>query len=517
MALVKRGDLLPLLGWQRLLPGALMRGQLKVRLAIAWGMALAMRFEEALRQVAEIERDPATAVVPDQAALECECLAIWAVATALKDDSAVALTLAEASLRRCPADPSTLNGVSNVSRFGHWKAGDLQAFHATPWVPFSDEQEKRNVFVRVYRLCLRGLVEDQQLRVPVAERHFSAALRIAEQLVGRNAAAAALPASLMAQIRYDQGRAEEAEDTVIDRMPIIDATGMLDGVQRAYLVMVRVAVRRGNFDRAFALLERAESLGHVRQWGRLVSAVLLERLRLHIAEGRLAEADASLTRLDRLAHDHPAPERCAWSEIHDHAAMARAELAVAGNRAGDAVAILEELRHDAHLAGRHYQAACLAAPLAVARAAAHEPGEAAKALFEALRVLASAGLCQPLLDAGPSVLTILHRCRETAQRGGEGSALLPFIETLIARGGEAGPDASEQRREAQRADGLSPRERSVLALLSQGLSNKDIARALSIAPETVKSHVKNIFGKLGVERRAQAVSRALSLGLARSA
>ena len=51
----------------------------------------------------------------------------------------------------------------------------------------------------------------------------------------------------------------------------------------------------------------SESLGHVRQWGRLVSAVLLERLRLHIAEGRLAEADASLTRLDRLAHDHPAP------------------------------------------------------------------------------------------------------------------------------------------------------------------------------------------------------------------
>jgi len=55
-----------------------------------------------------------------------------------------------------------------------------------------------------------------------------------------------------------------------------------------------------------------------------------------------------------------------------------------------------------------------------------------------------------------------------------------------------------------------------LALLSEGRSNKDIARALSIAPETVKSHVKNIFGKIGVERRAQAVSRAMSLGLIRT-
>src|SRR4029077_9095836 len=44
MPLVKKGDLLTLLGWQRQLPTDLMRGQIKVKLAIAWGMALAMRF-----------------------------------------------------------------------------------------------------------------------------------------------------------------------------------------------------------------------------------------------------------------------------------------------------------------------------------------------------------------------------------------------------------------------------------------------------------------------------------------
>jgi len=54
----------------------------------------------------------------------------------------------------------------------------------------------------------------------------------------------------------------------------------------------------------------------------------------------------------------------------------------------------------------------------------------------------------------------------------------------------------------------------VLAVLSDGLSNKEIARDLAIAPETVKSHVKHLFIKLNVERRAQAVSRAQILGLA---
>jgi LuxR family transcriptional regulator, maltose regulon positive regulatory protein len=63
---------------------------------------------------------------------------------------------------------------------------------------------------------------------------------------------------------------------------------------------------------------------------------------------------------------------------------------------------------------------------------------------------------------------------------------------------------------------LSPRERNILQLIAEGQSNKEIARTLGVAPETVKSHVKNIFVKLDVERRAQAVARAQSLGVVRS-
>jgi len=515
IVLVKRGDLLPLLGWQRLLPAAIMRGQLRVRLAIAWGLALAMRFEEALRQVAEIERDPTTAEAPDQEALECDCLAIRAVAIALKDDSATALPLAEASLKRLPTDPSTFNGVSNAARFGHWKAGNLKAFHATPWVPFSDEQEKRNVFVRVYRLCLQGLVELEQLRVSAAERYYLEAMRLAERQVGPNAAAAGLPASLIAQIRYDQGRLNEAEDLIIDRMPIIDATGMLECVLRAYLVLARVAVHRGNIDRAYALLDRAESLGHARQWGRLVSAILLERLKLHVAEDRITEAEVCLTRLERLARDHPAPERCAWSELHDHASMARAVIAAAGNRAGESVAILKELHQQAVAVGQDYRALRLAACLSAARVAANEFGEAARVLREALIGSAPAGLYQPILDSGPPTATLLRRLHETVRKSNDSPEFLLYVEALIER--SRGLAERDHQPDAPNLDGLSPRERSVLVLLSEGRSNKDIARELSIAPETVKSHVKNIFGKLGVERRAQAISRALRLGLTRTA
>jgi DNA-binding NarL/FixJ family response regulator len=62
-------------------------------------------------------------------------------------------------------------------------------------------------------------------------------------------------------------------------------------------------------------------------------------------------------------------------------------------------------------------------------------------------------------------------------------------------------------------DDLTPRERDVLRELALGHSNHEIASALGIGDETVKTHVGNLLGKLGVENRAQAIVQALKRGL----
>ena len=60
---------------------------------------------------------------------------------------------------------------------------------------------------------------------------------------------------------------------------------------------------------------------------------------------------------------------------------------------------------------------------------------------------------------------------------------------------------------------LTPREMDVLRLLAQGQSNKGIARTLHLVEETVKSHVRHILAKLGVQSRTQAVLAAIRLGI----
>ena len=68
-------------------------------------------------------------------------------------------------------------------------------------------------------------------------------------------------------------------------------------------------------------------------------------------------------------------------------------------------------------------------------------------------------------------------------------------------------------RAAAPSEDLTPREIEVLRQLALGRSNKEIADALSIGDETVKTHVGNVFSKLQVENRAQAIVQALKRGL----
>jgi LuxR family transcriptional regulator, maltose regulon positive regulatory protein len=511
MTLVKRGDMLTLLNWQRALPAELMRRQIKVRLAIAWGLSLVMRSEEALQLVAEIEQDLINNEGPAREALICECLTIRAIAVAVADDSHQALQIAESCLDRHPSDPWTANAASNVARFGYWKGGNLDRFYATPWVAHSDDDDRWNVLASIYRLCLQGLAEIDQLRVDEAERLYLDAMSLAERHVGPNSVAAALPASLIAQRRYQQGRLEDAESLVIDRLPIINAAGMLECVACAYFTLVKIALCRKNPQRAFALLGQTEDLGRTRNWGRLLAMTEFWRFQIYLTGGQVSDARACLDRLERLADRYPARHLCAWSAIHFITAFARASLAVADDRPQEAAETLRELHHEAEMKRWNYFALMLGTELSKALLAANKPFEALQVFCDVFKGTASAGIYQMLLDGGPQIGKLLQMFCEHARRTGQSRELLPHGDSMMARWRER-YEPSPVAKPAI-AVMLSARERNIIDLIAQGQSNKEIARGLGIAPETVKTHVKHIFVKLEVDKRTRAIARAQSLGI----
>jgi LuxR family maltose regulon positive regulatory protein len=136
-------------------------------------------------------------------------------------------------------------------------------------------------------------------------------------------------------------------------------------------------------------------------------------------------------------------------------------------------------------------------------------GEAAAAmekLTEAIALAEPGGFLRPFLDLGDPMEDLLGRFCE--QNGGSDYARV----LLDAFGGEGTPkSAMAPSGSDSLADPLTSREIDILSLLTKRLQNKEIADRLSISPETVRRHTANIYQKLDVHDRRQAVERAHSL------
>jgi LuxR family transcriptional regulator, maltose regulon positive regulatory protein len=117
-----------------------------------------------------------------------------------------------------------------------------------------------------------------------------------------------------------------------------------------------------------------------------------------------------------------------------------------------------------------------------------------------LTLAKSSGVLQSLSGDIPDIKELLKEVHEGAQRS-----------RVPDGGGECSSQLCDPTPTSVRP--LSPRQCDILKLIAHGRSNKEIARNVGITPETVKTHVKNIFIRLSVDSRTQAVSRAYNLGL----
>ena len=95
------------------------------------------------------------------------------------------------------------------------------------------------------------------------------------------------------------------------------------------------------------------------------------------------------------------------------------------------------------------------------------------------------------------------------------AAIDPAVQHHLIDAIAASTDRGKPAHEPQLPDGLTPREGDVLALIAEGLSNREIADRLCVNETTIKSHVNHLFAKTGVPDRAQAVSYAYRHGLIR--
>jgi ATP/maltotriose-dependent transcriptional regulator MalT len=482
-------------------------------LARAWQALLALDIGEAESLADCLERSR-VGIVADPSALDCAIAALRAALLALQDDVTGAIVLARRAQQPF-AEGACRSLAAMICRWAHWQTGELGEFHSAGRAQWLSSTRRCTAITAIFDLDLEAVVEFGRLRLAVSGRLAAEALELARRRACSESAAGLLAAALVAQVSYEQGQLEEAEEAIRYRMSVIRTSAPIECVTRAYLILARLAVRRQRSDSALILLQDAQNLGEKRGWPRLVAAMLAERVRILEDDNEHTAALSSLQQLETLLLSCPEVSESAQADLELYCQLAQLRLHLRHVAAAETAAAVTSLRRKA--LGRSDLRLALEMHLISVAAYAHhgELLEAQERLIDALEVGAANGLCMTFVDAGPEVHHLLAELCHAASISDERVLeLRPYIHTLLAGCSGASVLANGARQPPVIIrQPLTPRENNVLRLIANGLSNKRIAQRLDIAPETVKSHAKSIFAKLAAQTRAQAVARAEALGL----
>ena len=267
-----------------------------------------------------------------------------------------------------------------------------------------------------------------------------------------------------------------------------------DSIAQGYTTLARLHEARKKNTSALAIMDAFAQLA-------FASAV---RAQLELMGGNLAAAvhwtEASgLSALDELAYPRER-EYLTLARVR----IGQGRLDPAGPFLSEALRLLERLREDAEAKERMGSVLEILLLCVLAFAAQGNRTQALTSLERALLLAEQEGYIRLFVDEGEPLVALL---RQAYARG-----IAPdYVVTLLSAFGEQTVAAPSHP--GSLVEPLTERELDVLRLLVTGLSNAEMARELIITVGTVKRHVNSIYGKLGVNSRTQAVTRAHTLHL----
>jgi LuxR family transcriptional regulator, maltose regulon positive regulatory protein len=280
------------------------------------------------------------------------------------------------------------------------------------------------------------------------------------------------------------------------------------------VMMARLLQAQSDSAGALAYIEQAEQIVQKHNLPqRYVFPVVNGRAQLWLAQGNRAAAAAWVRASGLQASDLP---------LVGHRAQYRmlARVLVAQGDYQPALQLLLRLHEAVESLGRENSIIENLAVLAVAYYASGDTAQARASLLRALALAEPQSYVRTFVEQGPLMATLLRRLKDEGKGSKDEDRLLAaYLNNLLAAFGDQPPAPSSPPHPPATfllpplPDPLTDRELEVLRLLAAGLSNQEIAARLVIVLGTVKRHVINIYSKLDVHSRTQALQRARELGL----
>lgn len=510
-----QGELRRLVGLVRQLPDALLRERTGLRLWMAWVQVYERRLPDCARSIAQLQHDMADADPVARFRLTL-LRGLYAVQC---DDTAAAMAILP-ELREAPAgaDAIALVGRRNLLTWIHMYRGDYELARLVQLdpLPRTDGPPLMGTpFGVLAGRCLVGLAHAVEGQVIQAERIYRDVLFEADRRGASCADAGSLAVGLLSEVLYELNDPAGALRLLEERLDVLERISIPDTVLRVMLVMGRANWLAGRPLDALAYLEQIDDYGERKGLDRVRSYCLLEQLRFQLRRNAVDRAREHMAALELLDARHADVDAGALSEIRVVAERARIELDMHAGRLQSALARLDALATLCHQRGRVRRIPFLHMQSAAVRRQLGDADKARQHVREALRLGHRLGLVRTLLDAHGDAPDLIRQAVDDVQ---DDPVLGFYAERLLAAARDQ-PQASKPQdghqgraARAQAFASLSPREAEIVQLLLQAMPNKKIARVLDLSLDTVKWHLKNCYGKLGVSGRDEVVERMRDLG-----
>ena len=454
------------------------------------------------------DRSPAMVVVDEEQfrALPAAIAVHRAGLARLLGDVSSTVSYARRALDLAGADDHAGRGAATaLLGLAYWSSGDLDAAHRWYSHGMTILEEAGYLSDLVGSAITRADIRIAQGRLHEAMTIYERGLQVATAQAGPVLRGAADTHVGISELLRERNDLDGARQHLLASRELGEPLGLPQNPYRWRVAMARIRQAEGDLDSAVDLLDEAERL-YVGDYSPDVRPVAASRARVRVAQGRWGEAlgwarERGLSVEDDLS----------YLREFEHITLARALLAQ--NRTErvvssgqQALELLQRLLAAADDGGRTGSIIEILVLQALAQRARGDIAAAVGPLERALALAEPEGYVRIFTDEGPPMSALLAAA---AQRG----IARGYVKRLLTTFGEtpARPTGA-----AGLVEPLSARELDVLRLLVSDLGGPDIARELVLSLNTVRTHTKNIYAKLGVNNRRAAVRRAEELDLLRT-